>query len=202
MTSVEVLEPEIEALPTGDDDFYEIVDDKRVELPPMAASANKIAFKLAVRIEQVAESRECGQAIMETLFRLRSQPSLQRRPDAAFVSFERWPKKKRIPEGNAWDVIPDLVVEVVSPTNFAEEIPTKIREYFEAGVRRAWVVYLHESLVYEYDSPRSIRVLGINDTLDGGLVIPGFQLPLGELFDRPEESESPRPFETPEGQPE
>ena len=120
---------------------------------------------------------------MEALFRLRAEPKLQRRPDAAYVSFERWPKGRRIPTDNAWDVIPDLVVEVVSPTDLAEEIPTKIREYFEAGVRRAWVIYPHESLVYEYDSPRSIRVLGREDALEGGAIIPGFRLDLAELFE-------------------
>jgi Uma2 family endonuclease len=186
MSPVEVLEPEISTLAADDDAFYEIVDDRRVELPPMGAYAIKFAFNLAYEIQLFARSRELGQATTETLFRLRAQPSLQRRPDAAYISFERWPKGKRIPDGNAWDVIPDLVVEVVSPTNLAEEIPTKIREYFEAGVRRAWVIYLHESLVYEYDSPRSIRVLGREDVLEGGQIIPGFRLPLEELFEAPE----------------
>ena len=73
--------------------------------------------------------------------------------------------------------------------NLAEEIPTKVREYFEAGVRRAWIIYVHESLVYEYDSPWSIRVLRREDTLDGGEVIPGFRLPLSELFEGAEEPE-------------
>ncbi len=165
MSPTEVLEPEVAPEVANDDNFYEIVDDQRVELLPMSVNAVQIAFNLAYEIQNYAKPRELGQATTENLFRLRSHPNLQRRPDAAFVSYERWPKGKRIPTVNAWDVIPDLVVEVVSPTNYAEEIPTKIREYFEAGVRRAWVIYLHESLVYEYDSPRAIRVLGIEDTL-------------------------------------
>jgi Uma2 family endonuclease len=189
MSTVEVLEPEIVRTPEGDEAFYEVVDDQRVEQLPVATNAIRFAFNIASEIQQYCKGRDLGQAITENLFRLRSKPSLQRRPDAAFVSYDRWPKQKRVTEENAWDVIPDLIVEVVSPTNYAEEIPTRIREYFEAGVRRAWVVYLHESLVYEYDAPRSIRVLGIEDTLDGGTVIPGFQLPLAELFDQPEESD-------------
>jgi Uma2 family endonuclease len=189
MSPAEVLEPEVAPAREGDEAFYEVVDDQRVELLPVGTNAVRFAFNLASEIQQYSKGRDIGQAIMENLFRLRSKPGLQRRPDAAFVSYDRWPKGKPVPEENAWDVIPDLIVEVVSPTNYAEEIPTKIREYFEAGVRRAWVVYLHELLVYEYDSPRSIRVLGIEDTLDGGAVIPGFQLPLAELFPQPEESE-------------
>lgn len=80
-------------------------------------------------------------------------------------------------------MIPDLVVEVVSPSNLAEEVPTKVREYFEAGVRRVWVLYLHESLVYEYDSPRLIRVLGREQALEGDTIIPEFRLGLAELFE-------------------
>ena len=178
----DILEPEIVPTTADDEALYEIVNDQRVELPPMGANANRISFNLASEIQQFAKPRGLGQAITETLFRLRSEPNLQRRPDAAFVSSDRWPRGRRIPEGNAWDVIPDLVVEVVSPTNLAEEIPTKVREYFEAGVRRVWVIYLHESLVYDYDSPRAIRVLGMEDALEGGEIIPGFRLSLVDLL--------------------
>ena len=187
MNSTEVLEPETAPASTKDEALFEIIDDRRVELPPMGAYAIRIAFHLASEIEQFAKGRELGRAVTEMLFRLRSEPNLQRRPDAAFVSFERWPRGRRIPWGNAWDVIPDLVVEVVSPTNFAEEIPTRVREYFEAGVRRAWIIYPHESLVYEYGSPRSIRVLGLENALEGGEVVPGFRLPLIDLFEGAEE---------------
>ena len=191
MSSAEVLQPEIAAPTLGDEVPFEIVNDQRVELPPMGAFETVLAFDIAAEIDQFAKSRGLGRAVTETLFRLKAEPNLQRRPDAAFVSVGRWPRARKIPRGNAWDVIPDLVVEVVSPTNLAEEMVTKIREYFEAGVRRAWVIYVHESLVYEYDSPRSIRVFGKEDSLDGGEVIPGFRLALDELFGGLEESDPP-----------
>ena len=69
---------------------------------------------------------------------------------------------------NAWDVVPDLAVEVISPHNPAEESVQKIREYFEAGVILVWVVYPEERQVYVYESPKQIRVLTGDDTLDGG----------------------------------
>jgi Uma2 family endonuclease len=186
MSHLAVSETEVAPSTADEDALYEIVDDLRVGLPAMGARAYVIAFKLASKIEQFAEGRELGQAVTEALFRLRSRPNLQGRPDAAFVSFERWAKGQDDPTDNAWDVIPDLAVEVVSPTNHAEEIPTKVREYFEAGVRRVWVIYPHEFLVYEYDSPRSIRVLGTEDALEGGTIIPGFRLPLADLLRRAE----------------
>jgi Uma2 family endonuclease len=192
MSTVELLAPEIAPSPVGDADaLYETVDDRRVELPPMGAYAGKIASVLLVELGYHVKSHDLGRAVVEVLFRIRSNPNLQRRPDLSFVSFERWPKGKRTPLENAWEVVPDLVVEVVSPTNLAEEIPTRVREYFEAGVRRAWVIYPHESLVYEYDSPRSIRVLGREEALEGGAVVPGFRLALADLFEGPEEVADP-----------
>jgi len=191
MASAELLAPEIAPSIPGDDAYYEIVDDLRREIAPMGVYAAKTASVLLLRLGQFVEAQNLGLTVVEVLFGLRSKPNLQRQPDLAFVSFDRWPRGKRTPTSNPWVVVPDLVVEVVSPTNLAEEIPTRIREYFEAGVRRAWVIYLHEALVYEYDSPRSTRVLGREDALEGGAVVPGFRLALADLFEAPEDPADP-----------
>jgi Uma2 family endonuclease len=84
---------------------------------------------------------------------------------------------------NAWDVVPELAIEVMSPYDLAEESLQKTREYFQAGVRLVWVVYPEQRLVYVYDSPTQIRVLTTDDTLDGGTVLPEFQLRLDRFFD-------------------
>ena len=89
-----------------------------------------------------------------------------------------------------WDVIPDIAVEVVSPGTLIEQLITKVREYFEAGVRRVWIIYTHESLIYEYDSPRSIRVFMRENVLEGGEILSGFRLPLAELLEGPEDAAS------------
>jgi Uma2 family endonuclease len=188
MSTADVLEPEI-APPVGDDDrFYEIVDGLPVEQPPMGASETFMAYELAKAIDQFTEPARLGRAVPEMLFRLRAEPSLQRRPDAAFVSSGRWPIGRKIPKGNAWEVVPDLAIEIVSPTNLANEIPAKVREYFEAGVRRVWVLYPDESLVYDYDSPLTIRAQRWGDPIDGGEVIPGLQIVLSELLGAAEEA--------------
>ena len=182
MSIAVVLEREVAPRIVEDDRFYEVVDGRRVEHEPLGAPEAVMASDLASAMNQIVRPAKLGRVVGEVLFRLRTEPNLQRRPDAAFVSSARWPIDRKIPRGNAWDVVPDLAIEVVSPTNTAEEIVTKIREYFEAGVRRVWVFYLHESLVYEYDSPESIRVFERRDILDGGEVIPGFRIALSELF--------------------
>jgi Uma2 family endonuclease len=86
-------------------------------------------------------------------------------------------------------VLPDLCVEVVSPHDWADEIMDKVREYFEAGARLVWVIYPRHQMVIVHESLTSVRGLSRIDTLDGGVVLPQFRLPLAELF--PETPSSP-----------
>ena len=72
------------------------------------------------------------------------------------------------PELAAWDVVPNLAIEVVSPTNTANGVMEKTKEYFEAGVERVWVIYPEFAEIYDYDSPTSVRILTRDQTLDGG----------------------------------
>jgi Uma2 family endonuclease len=130
-----------------------------------------------------ASTHPRGRPYPEMLFRLPLNGSRNRRPDVAFVTFERWPKDRVMPlTDNAWDVVPDLAVEVISPTDLVYELMQKIAEYFQAGVRLIWVVYPPERLVYVYEALTQVRILTLADELDGGAVLPGFRLPVAKLF--------------------
>jgi Uma2 family endonuclease len=163
--------------------LYEIIDGQRVESPIGSAYASRVAFELARRIANFAEKNNLGRAVTESLFHLDLPVDRNRRPDAAFVSFERWPKGRRmVRRDNAWAVVPDLAVEVVSPTDVAEELVDKLDEYFRSNVRQVWVVYPGQRLVYIFDSLTSVRVLARTDELDGGPVLPGLRLLVASLF--------------------
>ena len=97
--------------------------------------------------------------------------------------------------GSRPNVVPDLAIEIVSPSNSAEEIMIRLDEYFRAGTRLVWVVYPGTSKVYAYDSPTAVRILQAGDDLDGGAVLPGFRLPLAALFE-----DGPAPDAGAEGQ--
>jgi Uma2 family endonuclease len=100
----------------------------------------------------------------------------------AFVSYPRWPED-HVPRAEAWDVVPDLAVEVISPTNLAEEIDDKLTDYFAAGVRMVWVLFPGSGRLYVYRSPEQVAGLDRSDELDGGDVLPGFRLPITTLFE-------------------
>ena len=80
-------------------------------------------------------------------------------------------------------LVGDLVVEVVSKSNTKPEIARKLREYFAAGSRLAWVVEPKPQTVRVHTAPDEFVVLGVDDWLDGGSVLPGFRLAVRELFE-------------------
>jgi Uma2 family endonuclease len=185
MSIAEFPRAESDARAKGDDPLFEIINGQVVELPPMSLHANKIATRLVWKLGPFIDGKGLGTVVSEALFRLPLEEDAHRnrRPDVAFVSYQRWPKdRQESVRDNAWDVVPDLAIEVVSPNDSAEDLMDKVDEYFSAGVRQVWVVYPRRRLVQVYDSLQAVRAVGEADTLDAAAVLPGFQLPLREVF--------------------
>ena len=63
----------------------------------------------------------------------------------------------------------------------------KIGDYFRAGVRRVWVILPTQQKIYDYESDTRVQVLGPDDSIDGGDIVPGFRLLLRDLFAEPGE---------------
>ena len=112
---------------------------------------------------------------------LRLRPRLVRIPDVAFISWDQIPSGE-FPSKPIPDLYPDLAVEVLSDSNTVAEIDRKLTEYFEAGCRLAWIVDPKTNTADVYTSPTDCRHLKPSQSLDGGDVLPGFKLPLKELF--------------------
>ena len=170
------------ALEPYDADNFEIIDGEKVEIPPMSADSQVIGSRLLYHLSRFGIDHKLGEAHGETLFKLPLDEDRNRKPDVAFVPYSRWPKNRMVPSTNAWNVLPDLCVEVVSPNDHFDYIMEKIDEYFRAGVRLVWIFHPRHRLAYVYESPTAVRGLTHTDVLDGGAVLPGFQLPLSELF--------------------
>lgn len=175
--------PPATAAPIRDDgdSLYEIIDGERRELEPMGAYMTLLAFELAARLRDFVNSHQLGIVITEMLFRFQRDPDRGRRPDVAFVSRERC-RQSPLPKEGDWDVVPDLAVEVVSPTNDATELEEKLVEYFRFGVRQVWVLHPEHRRLYVHESLRKVSVLNEDDSISGGELLPGLSLPLAELF--------------------
>ncbi len=100
-------------------------------------------------------------------------------PDVGYISKER---QAELPRTGFNPIPPDLAVEVVSPGNTANEVQQKTQDYLNAGTRIVWVVYPDLQSVTVH-TPEGAKTLEINDTLDGGEVLPGFKLPVKNIFE-------------------
>jgi Uma2 family endonuclease len=107
---------------------------------------------------------------------------LVRMPDVSFLSQDRLDALKTRPA--VVPFAPDLAVEVISPGNTDDEMERKLQEYFDAGVKLVWYVYPQSQTVLVYRHPQQCRELTLDDTLEGGDVLPGFSLPIREWFSR------------------
>src|SRR5262249_13271362 len=105
---------------------------------------------------------------------------------------ERWPRQRPVPHAEAWEVVPNLVVEVISPSDKGNDILDKVAEYFRIGVECIWVIFISQALVYIYESPTQVCILTRADELYGEPVLPHFRLPLATLFEDIEAAESPQ----------
>lgn len=162
--------------------LYEFVGGEWKEVPRMGSYASFLASYLDRRIGNYAEEHRLGYSMVETLFRLAPEGPA-RRPDVAFVANDRWTYTGIMAsDPPAFDVIPNLAIEVNSPTNTGEEILDKVHDYFFHGVQLIWVVFPRHRLVHVHENPENIRVLSEKHELDGGTVLPGFRLPLVSLF--------------------
>jgi Uma2 family endonuclease len=175
-------EPSPAPLIVPEDMLYEVVDGQ-IEEKIVGAQESEIASLLIEFLAPFIRSHRLGKVSGETLFWINKSKDLQRRPDVAFVSAARWPFNRRAPDTAVWDVVPDLAIEVVSPTNSAVAVQAKIHDYFEVGVRRVWVIYPKQMSIHIYTSTTQIQGLQLGDELDGGDLIPGFRLPLAALFE-------------------
>lgn len=154
------------------------------EVQTMAAAGTQhgmLAMRLGSAIGNYVDERGLGLVFAaETGFTLARNPDTVLAPDAAFLRADRVPAGAS-PEG-FWEVAPDLVVEVDSPGDSLREVDAKVAAYLRYGVRLIWVARPRRREVVVYALGAAPRTLGIEATLDGGEVLPGFSYPLARLW--------------------
>ena len=173
MTADELL-----AMPHGRGQRYELVRGELITMSPAGADHSSIAALILTSLTQYVRERKLGRTYAaDAGFLITRNPDTVRAPDAAFVGVDRAVKTTRFFPGP-----PDLAVEVVSPNDTYSEVDAKVREYLEAGTQVVLVVDAQRQTASKTTAEATTR-LTIDDALDGGDVVPGWRLPLRELFD-------------------
>ena len=180
-TQVQTTADELLRLPRGGN-RYELI---RGELKTMAPAGNEhgalAALVTGFLIVHVRAQKLGKVYAAETGFKLASNPDTVRAADAAFISQRRLDEAG--PVQGYWPGAPDLAVEVISPNDLYTEVSDKVAEWLKAGSKMVVVVNPRNQQVVVHLSPTDVKVLGVDDTLGGGEVVPGWQLPIKELFD-------------------
>jgi len=177
---------DLERLPR-DGRRWDVVLGRVIEMPPAWPESSRVAAELIVQIGVFV--RQHGPDVVvfgaDAGFRLDEPaepgetPTLVS-PDVSVIQRARLPADA--PPG-FWLVVPDLAVEVVSPSDRWRDVEDKIAAYRQAGVRLLWVLdsRTRSATVYAVGAPaRTLRTRA--DVLDGADVLPGFQVALGQLF--------------------
>jgi Uma2 family endonuclease len=171
--------------------LFELVDGVLVE-KVMGRSESTLSLELAWHVRNFLERYRLGY-LAGADGGVRLMPGLVRYPDLSFFAWDD-PANPKQPAGALAEQAPALAVEILSPGNTTGEMKRKLKEYFLGGCRLVWFVDPAKRTVKVCTSPDQSALLTEVQTLDGGDVLPGFELPLARLFAGvPQKQKRPRP---------
>ena len=172
---------------TADELLNTSIPDKQTELvrgrlivrEPPGFRCGRIAVDIAARLGEYVRAKNVGVIVVEAGFQLFAKPDTVRGPDVAFIAEDRVPDPEPV---GYLTIAPDLVVEVLSPSDRAGDVQSKVTDWLNAGSRLVWVIdpARRRSVVYRPDT--SVGILSENDSLDGEDVLTGFSCPLAEIL--------------------
>ena len=167
-------------LAMGDVGPCELIDGRIMPLSPTGAEHGRLEFNLAFELGKFTREKDLGWLLSgEVGIYIRRDLDRIRGADVAFVSRARAPNGP--PEGFL-EFAPELIAEIVSPTDRWQDIRAKLDDYFSIGALQVWIVEPDPHSVLVYRSPTEAAKLGDDDTLQGEGVLKGFSLPVARLF--------------------
>jgi len=147
----------------------------------------KVMARIAAVLDRYLEEHPVGEVVCgDAGAMLEYAPDTLRGPDVAFVANERLPPEGLTP--GWWEGSPDLVVEIISPSQTFRGTASRVREYLLAGARLVWIAEPKTRSVTVYTPDGSAHTLGPDEEIDGGDLLPGFRCRVAELFSRPRRS--------------
>jgi Uma2 family endonuclease len=160
---------------------YEIIDGELIKMSPANPMHGRSGVRFSTRLSVYVEANELGEVFDSSVgYLFGIDPDTVLEPDCSFI------RRDRLPPDFDWDhfsaVIPDLVLEVLSPSERTGHINRKIDIYLRAGVRLLLLVNPVRRTLVIYAPDREPRVLSESDVFEGQEVVPGFTLAVSDLF--------------------
>jgi Uma2 family endonuclease len=182
-----VLKDSQEILITGEELYHrphcepcELVNGRIVLLSPTGRAHGRAEARLTTRLSTYVDANNQGEVLTGDVgIYIRRDPDTVRAADVAFISHGRLARCKA--EGYL-DVAPEIVVEVLSPTDRRGEVTEKIQDYFSAGVLRVWVLDSKQRRILVHRSLTDVQQIRMGEILTDEL-LPGFRVVVADLFD-------------------
>jgi Uma2 family endonuclease len=168
-----------ELLAMGDIGRSELVDGRIVRMSPSGAQHGVVESNVDFALKQYVREHNLGRVVVgEVGIYTRRNPDRVRAADVTFISRDRLSE----PVQGFLGMAPDLVVEIVSPSDAWQNMRQKIEEYFGIGVDRVWIVEPDNRTVLLFRSTTDVQEFGAEDTLLGEGMLEGFELSVADLF--------------------
>lgn len=168
---------QFDALPEEEIRKWELLDGELIEVPSATPRHNAIVGQLFLLLAGFVRSKKLGRVLLETDLDVRRESRL--RPEFSFFARESWDlvDLDRVPV----TAVPDIAVEVISPSETAATMQRKIDAYLNWGVHEVWVIFP------DIDSLFVHTLAGSQRLSEGAYLtspcIPGWQIQVGEIFE-------------------
>ncbi len=163
----------------GDCERHEMNAGELITMPPPKSTHTLIALAVLELLQAYLKQHTLGRAIPEAGYVLSRDPLTIRQPDVSVLS------KARIDatlQNEYFEGAPELAVEVISPSDSAEDVEIKVEQYLRFGAKQVWVLYPNTKHVHVFYGARRGMLLDESQTLEGGELLPGFSAKVADLF--------------------
>jgi Uma2 family endonuclease len=179
-----VTAEELWEMPEGPGKRFELVDGEVIEVSPAGDLHMTIAEIVYKRLDRFVEQHNLGLVRFNGLgYVIKRGPDQVRVPDVSFVAWEGVPEGE--PSEWFWEGPPTLAVEVVSQDDLALDFRDRVYDYLEARTQQVWVLWPRTRRVSGFSPNANTREFDPDSTLDGGSLLPGFSVSVGDLFEVP-----------------
>jgi Uma2 family endonuclease len=158
---------------------HEINAGELITLPAAKSLHSRIARSIFIAIQTVLDKHGLYEAFPEAGYVLSSDPLTIRQPDVSVLSKERI---RSTAADNYFEGATDVAIEIVSPSDSAEDLQIKVTQYLQYGAKQVWILYPKTRNIHVFAAGAAPIILDQDQTLEGGDLLPSFSTKVADLF--------------------